>query len=189
MENTVSTFVLIIATLLIGVIAVGIAAVYASNQYNVSTIQNQAESISNGLYISVGKMVNIPNSPNSTVFITLKDFNYQGQLYFTSFYVKNYLENSSSEITPQFAYMKGSNILYPEVQVGNQFPPSITSSTLYYTNLNVLYQGTITLWETTPLSAPVDIALTISPPPSYSAIVLFFAHIQNKYVEVGYVWL
>ena len=50
-----------------------------------------------------------------------------------------------------------------------------------------MYQGSnIELW-----SAHVDspIVVMASPPSGYSPIILFFAQIQNKYVEVGYQWL
>ena len=188
MEESISTFILVIATIVLGIILVGIAAFYASTQYNATTIQSQAENIANGLYIEVGEGANVTNGQE--VFVVVNDFAYQGQLYFTAFYVKSVLKNSTSEISPLFAYMQNGQIVYPSVEVGNSVPNSVTATQLYDINLNLLYQGSpVTLWETPPLTSPVEISLTISPPQGYSTILLFFAHIQNKYIEVGYVWI
>ena len=188
MEDSISSFILVIATIVIGIILVGIAAFYASTQYNTTTIQTQAENIANGLYIAIGSNASVANGQN--VFVVINDFAYHGQLYFTAFYVQSVLKNSTSEISPLFAYMQNGQIVYPGVEVGNSVPNSTFATQLYDINLNLLYQGSpVTLWETPPLTSPVEISLTISPPQGYSTILLLFAHIQNKYVEVGYVWV
>ena len=189
MENSISTMLLLIATLVIGIVATGLAAFYASNQYNISSLQSQAENIANGLYISVGNTVNTTVNTQTT-FVTVYDFSYQGQLYFTAFYVPSVIKNSSSEITPQFAYTVNGQIVYPEVTVGNSIPPNLSVNILYYTDLNLMYQGSpVTLWQTPSLTSPLEISLTMSPPQGYSVILLFFAKIQNKYIEVGYILL
>jgi len=188
MENSVSSFILVIATLLIGVVVIGLSAVFASNQYNVSVIQNQAQNIANGLYVSVSTPVN--TSSGSAVFITVKDFSYQGQLYFTAFYVPSIYENDTSQISPNLAYTINNGIIYPQTKIGNVVPANITTRTLYYTNLNLMDQGNpVVLWETPSLNIPVEISLYLSPPHGYSTIVIFFANIQNKYIEVGYEWI
>lgn len=188
MENSVSSFILVIATLLIGLVAIGLSAVFASNQYNVSTIQNQAQNIANGLYISVSNPANVASG--YTVFITIKDFSYQGQLYFTAFYVPSVYENDTSQLSPNLAYTINNEIIYPQIKIGNVIPSNITTRMLYYTNLNLMYQGNpIVLWKTPSLNIPVEISLILSPPQGYSTIVIFFANIQNKYVEVGYEWI
>ena len=189
MENSVSSFILLIVTVLIGIVAIGLSAVFASNQYNASLIQSQAQNIANGLYISVSNPAIMSNG--YAVFITVKDFNYQGSLYFTVFYISNVFRNASSQISPSLAYILNGKIVYPRnVKIGNSVPPYITATTLYYTNLNLMYQGNpIILWQTPPLTSPIDISLVLSPPQGYSAVILFFAQIQNKYIEVGYEWL
>ena len=181
MENSITTFILIIATLLIGLSAFAITSVFTAQQYNNVQLQNQAENIANGLYISEFESIN--NSYSLTVY----DFNYHRAIFFTVFYVPNVYENDTAQITPQFAYTTSTegivypkiNINYTEVQVG----------TLYYTNLKPLYQGNIMLWEVPSLSSPAPIVVTGSILPNYTPVIIFFAQIQNKYVEVGYQWL
>jgi len=184
MENSVVVFMLIIATILIGLVAFGLSSVYASYQYNKLAIQNQAQNIANGLYISVSNKVGTNNG--YTLFVVVNDFNYRGSLYFTVFYVPSNLENSSQLITPQFAYAQNGQIVYPKI---NTELTSVQASMLYFTNLNPMYQGTITLWQIPSLTSPASIVITVSPPSGYSPVILFFAQIQNKFVEVGYQWL
>ena len=184
MENTVSTFILVVATLLIGLVALGLFAFYFTQQYNLTKIQDQAENIANGLYITVSKNVTI--NGDMSLYLTVNDFNYQGSIFFTVFYVPNIYKNDTQYLTPQFAYMSNGQIIYPQIKPSYS---EVQVSTLYYTNLNLLYQGSVTLWEIPNLSSPVPIVLILSPPQGYSAIILFFAQIQNKYIEVGYEWL
>jgi len=180
---------MVIATLMIGLVIVGISAFYASNQYNVSNIQSQAENIANGLYIEIGNTVNI-SSTNSVVFLTVNDFAYQGELYFTAFYVPSIYKNVSSSLSPQFAYMVNGEIQYPIVKINNAVPYNTTAGMLYDINYNVLYEGQpVILWRTPALTSPVSISLTNSPPQGYSVLILFFAQIQNNYIEVGYTWI
>ena len=164
---------LIIATILIGLTAFAVTSLYVSQQYNNVNIQNQAENIANGLYISVSK------NANNTVFIVVNDFNYKGTLYFTAFYVPSALENDTQLITPQFAEQN----VYPEILTPL---PTTTASSLYFTNLNLMYQGNIELWQV-PYLTPI--VLKISPSVGYSPVILFFAQIQGMFVEVGYEWL
>ena len=180
MENAVSTFILVIATVLLGLSAFAITSVFTAQQYNNVNIQNQAENIANGLYISYA------GSGGNSYSITVYDFNYQGPIYFTVFYVPNVYKNDTQYLTPQFAYGTNGQIIYPQIKPSYS---EVQASTLYYTNLNLMYQGNVTLWKIPSLSTPAPVVLTLSPPQGYSAVILFFAQIQNKFVEVGYEWL
>ncbi|BFH72243.1 hypothetical protein SJAV_01870 [Sulfurisphaera javensis] len=184
MESSVVAFILIIATILIGLVVFSLSSVFASYQYNTISIQTQAENIANGLYVTISNNESISNSNNITLFIVPQDFNYHGIIYLTVFYVPSYFKQSSDEITPQLAYTSSGKILYGLV---NGTTTGKTYNTiLYSTSLKEMYEGEITLWKTVTGAPQV---LTLSPPNGYTPIVMFFVQIQGKFVEVGYEWL
>lgn len=180
MENSISAFILIIATLMIGLTAFAITSVFTAQQYNNVQVQNQAEDVANGLYISYA------GSTSNGYPLTVYDFNYHKQLFFTVFYVPNVFENDTQYLTPQFAYTIKGQILYPMININYT---KVQTTTLYYTNLNLMYQGNVTLWEIPSLSSPAPIIITTEKLPNYTPIILFFVQLQNKYIEVGYEWL
>jgi len=181
MENSISTFMLIIATILIGLSVFAITSVYVSQQYANINVQNQAENIANGLYISyIGGV-------NDSYSLTVYDYNYQDILYFTVFYVPSVYENNTQYITPQFAYRTNGNIIYPKVDVNYI---TVQTSTLYFTNLNLMYEGgNVTLWKIPSLKVPVPVVIVAPSIPNYNPVIIFFSQTQNKYIEVGYAWL
>ena len=149
--------------------------------------QIEAKRIANGLFVAQGMNVQIQNTSNYTTFLTVKDFNYHGQLYFMVFYVpSNLIDSTPPAISPSSAYTKNGSIIKPSVEIGNSVPQSVMTTALYSMNFSVIYRGSVLLWETPPLSSPVAVSLTYSPPEGYTTVVVFFAHISNKYVEIAY---
>ncbi|ARM76821.1 hypothetical protein [Acidianus manzaensis] len=178
MENVVSVFLIIVATVLIGLVIFGLSSVYASNQFNSVTIENQAQDISSGLYLQISN--NITTGSEESLFIVPQDFNYNGTIYITAFYAPSSLYGSSL-VTPQYEN--------PSIQSNiniNDTSPTPTSATLYFTNLKEMYSGSVTLWKSI-VGAPQTI--TFSNEKGYSPVILFFVQIQGKYIEVGYQWL
>ncbi|MBB5255036.1 hypothetical protein [Sulfurisphaera ohwakuensis] len=180
MESSVIAFILIIATILIGLVVFSLSSIYATYQYTRVNLQQQAESISNGLYISISN--NVTAGSTISLFLVPQDFNYNGTIYLTVFYVPSSLKGNQM-ITPQFAYTQNGEIVYATV---NGSAPNVPVTTLYFTNLNIMYQGEMKLWKTITGAPQV---ITLSPPAGYTSVVLFFVQIQNKFVEVGYEWL
>ena len=149
--------------------------------------QPGAKMIADGLFVAQGMKVRIAGTSNYTTFLTVEDFNYHGKLYFMVFYVPTSLINSTPPvISPSSAYTENGNIVQPSVEIGNSRPQSVIASELYSMNFSVIYKGNVLLWETPPLTSPVTITLVYSPPKGYTTVVVFFAHINNKFVEIAY---
>lgn len=97
----------------------------------------------------------------------------------TIFYVPKSLEGNSM-VTPQ--YQQGYGII-------NGTSGRTESVTLYYTNLNEMYNGSLPIWESVTGAPQV---ITINPPMGYVPVILFFVQVPShpfEYVEVGYEWL
>ena len=181
MESPIAVLLLVIATVVIGLVLLTLSSAYSAYQSSKVYVQEQAENIANGLYITVSKPVN--TSSGSSVYIIVPyDFNYNGTIYITAFYVPSYMKGFQ-QVTPQFAYIENNEIVYAEI---NSTKPTINATTLYFTNLNLMYQGKVELWETVTGAPQV---ITVSPPKGYITVVLIFAQVDNKFMEVGYEWL
>ncbi|MEM1627464.1 MAG: hypothetical protein QXV69_09430 [Sulfolobaceae archaeon] len=173
MESSVVSFILVAVTLIIGLITFSLFGIFSSQQYYYTNLQQVAQNIANGFYITISK--NYTYQGNVILFIIPMNFNYNGTIYLTIFYV-DMIYYGNNYITPLFA--KG----YGKINYSSIINPPLVK--LYYPDLREMYEGTIPLWKT------VTGALQIlSFPQGYAALLMIFIKIEDKYIMVGYQWL
>jgi len=166
--------------------AILIISVILTTQLLLSSSQQQLTQIIKGLYIVPDTPINIPGTNNYTVIISVKDFDYKGNIYITAFYIPINISNANPAlITPYYAYTKNGEIVYPLIMINNEKPLSINTSSLYYKNSSVLYNKNTILWKTPPVTNTVPISITFSPPKGYVLTVSFFVEMHNKYIRIG----
>lgn len=172
MEGAISSFILVILTIILALGIFAFASFYLSAQAVSAETINEAQNIANGFYIQMTPPTIVNN--NYCFAISLKNFNYNGTLYMTIFYYDKSLYGNPY-ITPEFS--KGWGIL--DGTTGKTYDIEI-----YSISLSSLYQGPIKLWELSSNSI-----FSVSFPSNYDGILLILSYLNGKYVEVGYVWL
>ncbi|QGR19710.1 hypothetical protein [Stygiolobus azoricus] len=172
MENVLSVFMLLIATIVIALVVFAITAVFSGFIANSSAISSYASDVAQGLYIS--KTVAVSTGNYYSIVIVPTDFNYNGTIYLTAVAVNPSLYGSN-QISPYQGNFT--------VEINGTIPTS-TPVTLYTTSLHELYAGNVPIWKSVTGATQL-----VSIPNGYDAIVWIFIPTQKGLVEVGYVWL
>ncbi|AWR96165.1 hypothetical protein DFR86_00455 [Acidianus sulfidivorans JP7] len=173
MQNSITAFILIVITVILGLVLFGLSSSYLSIQAANANVENFAQNVANGFRIQ--QSIASYYDGNVTRVITLTNFNYNGSVYISVFYVPTYLYGNSL-ITPQFA--KGYAL------VNNSVGTIYNNINIYSLSLKDIYSGSITVWTTSSNSV-----FTVSFPKQYDALVLIFVKDGNMNIEVGYTWL
>ncbi len=120
--ESISSFIIVMATVVIGMTVLSLFSAYAGIEFSQTTLLKEAQYYSEGLHIELGIGNPVP--------VIIEDYNYKGDLLITDFVV-NTSSNSVSVITPSMGYDIGGNY---------------TKITVYTTQGNILYQGEISTW-------------------------------------------
>ncbi|MUM65755.1 hypothetical protein D1867_10990 [Acidianus infernus] len=174
MENSVSVFMILVATLIIGLIIFALASTYSAVVTGNASISSYASSVAQGLYISTTCPVVSGNT--YSIVIVPSDFNYNGTIYLTAIAVNPSLYGSN--VISPYQACPGVN-----VQI-NGSSGKVENVILYTTCLKKLYCGEAQIWEST-IGSPQIVTV----PKCHDAVVWIFIQTQKGLVEVGYAWV
>lgn len=174
MENSLSSFLILVVTLLIGLVVVSFTSLQAAQLSFNAQVSSFADRVSAGLQLVHTYVLN--SGDQQEVVLVPTDFNYKGVLYITVFYTSpDYYGNP--DITPASPFISG----YGEV---NGSTGTTQTVTVYGPSLQELYQGTLQVWTVKEGTAQV-----ISFPEGKAAMVWVMVQTQEGLVQVGYTWL
>lgn len=173
MESTTAVFILLIATVIIGLLVFALTSIFSSYIASNSAISSYASDVAQGLYIS--KTVAVNSGNYYSIVIVPTDFNYNGTIYLTAIAVNPALYGNN-QISPY----QGS---FTAIKINGTIP-SNSPVTLYTTSLHELYSGNAPIWKSVMGATQI-----VTIPKGYDAIVWIFIPTQKGLVEVGYVWL
>ncbi|ARM75045.1 hypothetical protein B6F84_02710 [Acidianus manzaensis] len=114
------------ATVVLGLVAVGLFASYGSITYANTVSLQQAQDYSAGLRISLGK------AEEGTIPVVIQDYDYNGSIYLVAFYSKY---NNPNYFTSQYAEI-------------NSTSPLSGNAKIYNLNNGILYEGQINYYKT-----------------------------------------
>ncbi|AWR94878.1 hypothetical protein [Acidianus brierleyi] len=152
--ESISSFIIVIATVVVGIAVLSLFSAYAGVEFSQATILKEAQYYSEGLHVELGEGNPIP--------VVIEDYNYNGTLLITDFVVSPSLLNSASVVTPSMGE-----------EVGNSY----TEVTVYTTQGNIIYQGSI------PIQDYKQGSVYFAKPDS---IIWIMVNIQGNYYRIGY---
>jgi hypothetical protein len=176
MDNAISTFILVIATILIGLVVLGLFGGYFGIQAsNINNIK-QAQEISTSLQI---RELQISNSSGINFVIYPFIPNYNISLYIVAFQVNSSLQNSQAYVTP----LQSEGWVNVNYTIGSYRPIVVHSdsgSVLY----NGKYNGNAYIYSTHSNSVQFIYLKN-----GENAILWFIVNLNGQYYRIGYVWI
>ncbi|BFH73270.1 hypothetical protein SJAV_12140 [Sulfurisphaera javensis] len=124
--ESVTSFILVMATVVLGLVAVGLFASYGSITYANTVSLKQAQEYSAGLRITVGKV------DGNEVPVLINDYDYNGSIYLVAFYSKY---NNPNYFTSQYAEINSTASLSGNAKINSL-------------NNGILYEGQISYYKT-----------------------------------------
>lgn len=171
MNDVVSSFILIIATIIIGLVVLGYFFGYFGIQSANAIAAKEASSIASSLQI---KELAVQNVGNKTSIIILPyDPQYSSRIIYIAVFTFNKSNLSPQAITPS----PSSNW----IPVNSSNPTISTSLTIYSPSNDILYQGPIKMYQTY-MNTPQFINLN----KGEKAMVWIIVNENNNYYRVGY---
>ncbi|AWR96565.1 hypothetical protein DFR86_02710 [Acidianus sulfidivorans JP7] len=146
--ESVTSFILVMATLVMGLVSVGLFASYGSIVYSNTVSLQQAQYFASGLRVTMGK------SSGNIVPIIIDDYNYNGTIYLVAFYST---VDNPEYFTPNYATI-------------NSTSPQSGNAEIKTLNNGILYEGEIQYY----VSHTGDIQF-ISINPKYYTIIWIIA--------------
>ncbi|AWR93286.1 hypothetical protein [Acidianus brierleyi] len=172
MDNIISTFILVIATIIIGLIALGLFGGYFGIQAsNINNIK-QAQEISMSLQI---RELQISNSSGINFVIYPFIPSYNIALYIVAFQVSSSLQNSQTYVTP----LQSEGWVNVNYTIGSYRPIVV-----YSDSGSVLYNGNAYIYSTHSNSVQFIYLKN-----GENAILWFIVNLNGQYYRIGYVWI
>jgi len=188
-SELLSEFILIIAVISIGVVAIGFVFAFLSPQIAFSMAESQASNLASSSSISASPMLiyTSSNGQSSGSFVTeLYNPSFNGTLYILVFEAPSVAQPSVGFVTPT------SSITYqvysPNIINGRMYQaPSVTKSlTIYDVNGKALFNGSVTLYQVN-VGTPVTIDV-VNPNPNDVIVVWYIVNEGGYYFRIGYAY-